>query len=82
MYEMHWTGPKQLNIAYILLFFFGVLGVHRFYLGKAGTGILWLLTLGLFGVGTLVDVFTLGSQVDSVNRALLGRQSSGAMTRA
>jgi TM2 domain-containing membrane protein YozV len=45
---------KRLS-ALLLCFFFGCFGAHRFYAGKIGTGILWLLTLGLFGVGTLVD---------------------------
>ena len=38
---------KSLGIAYLLWFFFGPLGIHRFYLGKTATGIIWLLTGGL-----------------------------------
>lgn len=43
-------------VAFILCFLFGVLGVHRFYAGKIGTGLLWLFTGGLFGLGWIVDM--------------------------
>ncbi len=59
--------PKDLTLAYVLWFFFGLLGIHHFYLGKVGRGLLWLLTGGLFAIGWLVDLFTLPAQVRTVN---------------
>ena len=53
-----------------LLSGFGILGLHRFYLGKPLSGILWMLTFGLGGVGSLYDLFTLGGQVDEANAKL------------
>lgn len=60
---------KSKGTAYFLwlISFFGWLGFHRFYLGKVGTGILWIITFGVFGIGALIDLFTLGGQVDQHN---------------
>jgi TM2 domain-containing membrane protein YozV len=62
------ASPKQVGLAYVLWFFFGVIGVHQFYLGKTGRGVLYIFTLGgFFGIGCLIDLFTLPSQVREVN---------------
>jgi len=61
------AGPKDYSVAWILLTFLGVFGVHRFYLGKWGTGILYLVTLGIFGIGLIYDFWTLNSQVNELN---------------
>ena len=45
----------------------GVCGIHRFYMGKYGTGILWLLTLGLLGVGQVLDLFRMKTLVRNAN---------------
>jgi TM2 domain-containing membrane protein YozV len=50
------TSQKSWIAALLLCLFLGTLGVHRFYVGKVGTGILMLLTLGALGVWTLVDL--------------------------
>lgn len=49
-------SPKSAITALLLCLFFGAFGVHRFYVGKIGTGILMLITAGGFGIWTLVDL--------------------------
>jgi len=47
----------RLVLGYLFLFFFGVFGIHRLYLGRVFTGVLWMFTGGLFGLGLLFDIF-------------------------
>ena len=61
---------KEIWVTYLLWFFFGLFGVHKFYLGRFGWGILYLLTGGLFMIGWIVDIFTIPSQVRRYNRQL------------
>jgi len=63
------TGRIDYNLAWILLTFLGVFGIHRMYMGKWVTGIIYLLTGGLFFVGYLYDFCTLNNQITMVNRA-------------
>ncbi|RZA05839.1 MAG: TM2 domain-containing protein, partial [Proteobacteria bacterium] len=56
------------NLAWIFLTFLGVLGIHRFYMGKWLTGLIYLLTGGLFLVGVLYDFWTLNEQISERNR--------------
>jgi TM2 domain-containing membrane protein YozV len=62
------TGPVNYSVAWILLTFLGLFGVHRMYMRKWFTGILYLLTAGLVGLGYLYDYWTLNGQVDHLNR--------------
>lgn len=53
--ENHYDGPNKLALA-LICFFFGALGIHRFIIGKIGTGILMLLTGGGFGIWWIIDL--------------------------
>ena len=61
-------GPLDYTVAWVLLTFLGILGIHRLYLGKWITGILYFLTGGLLGFGLLYDLWTLNGQVSAMNR--------------
>lgn len=61
-------GPIDYNVAWILLTFLGLFGIHRMYMGKWLTGILYLATFGLFGIGYIYDYWTLNEQLSQLNR--------------
>jgi TM2 domain-containing membrane protein YozV len=60
-------GPIDYSAAWLLLTFLGVFGVHRFYMGKILTGLLYLITGGLFFIGVLYDFLTLNGQISELN---------------
>lgn len=60
-------GPLDYTIGWVLLTFVGVFGIHRFYLGKWFTGLLYLLTGGLLLVGIVYDFWTLNDQISETN---------------
>jgi TM2 domain-containing membrane protein YozV len=64
------AGAFDYTLAWILLTFLGFFGIHRFYLGKWLTGIIYLLTGALLGLGFLYDMWTLNEQVSEKNGAL------------
>lgn len=65
----YYDGPYSYDFAWILQTFFGVLGLHRMYLGKWITGILWFFTAGLFGIGYVWDYLVLNEMVSMANEA-------------
>lgn len=62
------AGRYDYSTAWILLVFLGLFGIHRFYQGKILTGLLYLVSGGLLGVGWLYDLLTLNGQLDELNR--------------
>lgn len=66
--EVTYARPaKHIGTAYGLCILLGWFGVHHFYLGKTGRGVGYLLTFGWLGVGVIVDLFTLPTQVRRMN---------------
>jgi TM2 domain-containing membrane protein YozV len=61
------AGPVNYSIAWILLTLLGFLGLHRLYMRKWITGIIYLFTVGLFGLGVLYDFWTLNNQITLYN---------------
>lgn len=70
-------GPYDYNVCWILLTFLGLFGIHRFYMGKWITGVLYLVSGGLFGIGYIYDFWTLNDQLDELN--LTQRSAYGAV---
>jgi len=66
--ELRFTeGRIDYNIAWLLLTFLGLFGIHRFYMGKWITGILYLCSAGIFGIGYIYDYWTLNDQITALN---------------
>jgi TM2 domain-containing membrane protein YozV len=61
------VGRIDYSVAWILLTFLGFFGIHRMYMGKWFTGIIYLLTFGFFGFGYLYDFWTLNDQITIIN---------------
>lgn len=66
------TSDKKKTTALLLCIFLGGLGIHRFYVGKIGTGIIYLLTGGIFGIGWIIDIIKIatGGFTDNVGAPL------------
>ena len=60
-------GKINYNVAWILLTFLGLFGIHRFYMGKWITGLIYLCTLGILGIGYIYDYWTLNDQITVIN---------------
>ena len=60
-------GHIDFNISWLLLTFLGLFGVHRMYMGKWFTGLIYLCTVGLFGFGYIYDFWTLNDQISLIN---------------
>lgn len=65
----YFDGPYSYDFAWVLQTFLGLFGLHRMYLGKWATGLLWLVSGGLFGIGYIYDYLTLNEQVSLANQA-------------
>jgi TM2 domain-containing membrane protein YozV len=77
-------SDKKKSVALVLCVLFGFFGIHRFYVGKVGTGVLWLCTCGLFGIGWFIDIIIIlaNSFKDKDNYLLDKTKSGGAIAFA
>ncbi len=64
----YFAGPKNYDLTWLLLTFLGVFGIHRFYLEKWVSGLIYLLTAGLFLIGVIYDYWTINTQISDYNR--------------
>ena len=62
------AGSLNYSVAWLLLTFTGLFGLHRFYMGKWLSGILYFISAGIFGLGLLYDFWTLNGQIDELNK--------------
>jgi len=60
-------GKLDFNVSWLLLTFLGFFGIHRMYMGKWITGLVYLCTGGLFGLGYIYDFWTLNDQITLIN---------------
>ena len=67
--EKHQEGRLNYTVGWVLLTFLGVFGIHRFYMQKWITAIIYLFTGGFFLIGVLYDYWTLNGQIDEINRS-------------
>ena len=61
------SGEINYTIAWVLLTFLGIFGIHRFYMGKWGTGLIYLFTCGFFLIGIIYDYWTLNDKISQEN---------------
>jgi len=60
-------GEIDFDVSWLLLTFLGLFGIHRMYMGKWVTGLIYLCTGGLFGLGYIYDFWTLNDQISFIN---------------
>lgn len=65
------AGDIDFSLAFLFLTFLGLFGVHRMYMGKWITGLLYLVTGGIFGLGVLYDFWSLNDQISIANRKII-----------